>query len=206
MIRTLQLAILSGAAIVLPLSAWAHGSEFLTAKALLLRDGGVQLEVTADYGDNPMIASEEEAKNAVTNALRWQCEGNDAANSLGAPKLEKRTQPDPSSPLPVDPLSKDQAHSLLRAVWQLHPSAPSISFKVPEGSSQSVILWMQHEAQPNEKPRWVMLVSGDESPAISLTHPAPRNPFPWMPGAIACICIISGGVMLRRPRPIARLA
>ncbi len=206
MIRAFQFAIISGAAFVLPLFAWAHGSEFLTAKALLLRDGGVQLEVTADYGDNPMITNEDEAKIAVTNALRWQCEGNVAANSLVAPKLEKRTQPDPSSPLPVDPLSKDQAHSLLTAIWQLHPSAPSISFKVPEGSSPSVILWMQHEAQPNEKPRWVMLVSGEQSPAISLTHAGPRNPFPWMPGAVAGICIISGGLMLRRPRQIARLA
>ncbi len=205
MIRILQLAILSGAAIVLPLSAWAHGSEFLTAKALLLRDGGVQLEVTADYGDNPMITSEEEAKIAVTNALRCQCEGTDAANPLSAPKLEKRTQPDPSSPLPVDPLSKYQAHSMLTAVWQLHPSAPSISFKVPEGSSQSVILWMQHEAQPDEKPRWVMLVGGDESPAIVLAAPTACIPFHWMTAAIAGICLITGGVMLRRPRLVTRM-
>ncbi|MEI6537160.1 MAG: hypothetical protein WCN98_17595, partial [Verrucomicrobiaceae bacterium] len=95
--------------------------------------------------------------------------------------------------------------TLLSGVWTLRPDADSLTFKVPEKSSQSVILWMQHEDQPDEKPRWVMLVSGEESPAIALARPALINLPSWMmPAGIVGISLIAGGMLLRRPRIVSQ--
>jgi len=48
-----------------PLSALGHGAEFLSAKLTLLPEAEVLLEVTADYGGNPLIADEAAAKQAT---------------------------------------------------------------------------------------------------------------------------------------------
>lgn len=168
MICALQRLIFAGAAFALPLSASAHGSEFLVAKALVQSDGRVLLEVTADYGENPMIANETEAATAAQCAL--QIAG--GAAKLSAPRLEERTQPDPDSPLPLDPLMAGKPHQLLVAAWDIAPTGGTLRFQVPEDAGQTVILWTKNLLHPDEKPRWVMLVPGEQSPPLSIPRRA----------------------------------
>lgn len=167
MIRALQRLIFAGAAFALPLSASAHGSEFLVAKALVQNDGRVLLEVTADYGDNPMIANEAEAATVVQHVLRIA----NGAGKLAVPRLERRTQPDPDSPLPPDPMMVGKPHQLLAAVWQIAPVSEALRFEVPEDAGQSVILWTKNLLHPEEKTHWVMLVPGEQSPPIKIPKP-----------------------------------
>ena len=194
--RAFQRLILAGAAFALPLSASAHGSEFLVAKAMVQTDGRVLLEVTADYGDNPMIANEDEAAAAVRSSLRPV--GGVAA--IGEPRLEKRSQPDPDSPLPPDPMMMGKPHQLLTAVWQIKPATDSIHFEVPSDAGQTVILWTKDSMHPEEKAKWAMLVPGEQSPPISVSHMPPV----WMKP----VWLALGGILLpatlwvilRRPR------
>ena len=171
MIRAHQRLIFAGAAFALPLSASAHGSEFLVAKALVQTDGRVLLEVTADYGDNPMIASEEEAARAVQSALRPMS----GMIDLGAPRLEKRSQPDPDSPLPPDPLMAGKPHQLLTAAWLIEPSDEALRFEVPGDAGQTVILWTKNLLHPEENTHWVMLVPGEQSPSIAIPRQSRRG-------------------------------
>ena len=200
--RSVRLVIAAGAACALPLSLWAHGSEFLVAKVLKLPGGRVQLEVTADYGDNPMIGSETEAAAAVRNSLR-PAEG---AGPLPAPRLEKRSRPDPDSPLPPNPLMDGKPHQLLAAVWEFEPSTASLKFEVPPDAGQTVILWTKDTTRPDEPPRWVMLVPGDQSPPLSVPPPKRNAPLA-ISAAAGMILLLAGGWLCRwRARPLRAAA
>ncbi len=64
-LQSLKFLIIAGGAFMFPLFTFGHSSEFLLAKLCLTESGECLLEVTADYGDNPMIADENEARRAL---------------------------------------------------------------------------------------------------------------------------------------------
>lgn len=158
---------IAGGAIVLPLLASGHGSEFLEAKFFFDRSGTAHLEVTADYSGNPMIADEKEARAALDDILRVKI--GDAEHKLAdlAPvKLEPRDQPDPTSPMPRAPEFQSMKHELLTALWQWRPTGKTMQFVLPQGRQHSMVFWMKEENV--KEPRWVMLIAGDETPIIAV--------------------------------------
>jgi hypothetical protein len=176
MIHAVQHIVLAGAAVALPLSAFAHGSEFILAKMSALADGGVQLEVTADYGDNPMITSEGEAREAASSALRVKINGTARRlTECGDFLIEKRAQLDPTAPLPRDPLNEGKPHQLITAVWRSTGSDGEVSFEVPPENTQPVLLWKVEPGTAAKEVRWMMLVAGETSPAVTITRAAARH-------------------------------
>lgn len=172
--RLLTSLITAGAAIALPLSVCAHGSEFLLAKVQLMKDTSLLVEVTADYGENPMLSTEDEARAALKDVLNVRVgEQSHALNEAVPVRFEKRSKQDPSAPLPPDPLVENKPHQLLTATWRWKPQDDAIAFEVPKGTPHTLIMWVTDEQQPDVKPKWQMLIGGDVSPPISL----PRNPW-----------------------------
>ena len=169
---------IAGGAVALPLFASGHGSEFLDAKFYLDARGLANLEITADYSSNPMLANEQEARTALADAVRVTINAQDHKLADLAPlKLEPRQRPDPESPTPRGPEDPQTRHQLLTAIWQWRPAAESLTFTVPKESMQTVLFWMR---EPNiHPPRWSMLIPGDHTPAIPMP-PRPSLSAGWM--------------------------
>ncbi len=165
---------LAGGAFALPLLVLGHGSEFLEAKFYFDATGTAQLEVTADYGGNPMLSNEAEARAALADALRVSFDDKEHKLSELAPvTIESRSQPDPESPAPRGPEDAQTRHQLLTARWQWRPSATSLRFFVPMQSLHTVLFWLREpDVHP---PRWSMLIAADRTPAI----PVPPRQRPW---------------------------
>jgi hypothetical protein len=165
--RSPIIQIIAGGAIVLPLLAFGHGSEFLDAKFFFDERGKANLEITADYAGNPMITSEAEACTALADALRVSFDGHDHQLADLAPlKIEPRAKPDPESPTPRGPEDASTPHQLLTAVWQWEPFAETMRFFVPMGSQHTVLFWMREpDVHP---PRWSMLIAADRTPLIQV--------------------------------------
>lgn len=156
---------------MLPLLLYGHGGEFLEAR-LETQGGTVNLRIVAQYGDNPMIADEAEARKVLADALRIGV-GSEKTNlrldELAPLVMAPRGARDPGSPMPTSP--DDPAHSdkLLEASWNWAATEENVSFLVPETSNQVVLFWMP---TPGEKsPRWSMLAPGDQTPAIFVKLP-----------------------------------
>jgi hypothetical protein len=183
----------AGAAIALPLSVCGHGSEFLLAKVQLMKDASLLVEVTADYGENPMLSSEEEARAALKDTLNVRVgDQSHPLNEVVPVRFERRSQQDPSAPLPPDPLAEGKSHQLLTASWQWKPSADAIAFDIPKESTNTLIMWVMDEQQPTAKPKWQMLIAGDVSPPITL----PRSPWPADGFTVVLVsCLLSAGVI-----------
>lgn len=163
----------AGAAIALPLSVVAHGSEFLLAKVEMMKDTSLLVEVTADYGENPMLSTEQEARDALKDTLNLRIGDQSLPlNSVVPVRFEKRTQQDPTAPLPSDPLAENKPHQLLTASWRWKPSEESIAFELPQGRPHTMIMWVADEKQPEAMPKWRMLIGGDVSPPISIPRSA----------------------------------
>jgi hypothetical protein len=190
------LLLAAGAASLAPLKASGHSSEFILVK-VTPENGGVQLEMTADYGGNPMIASEEEAREALTHLFRVRIGARTRELGALAPvRLERRAHFDPAAPIPHDPETDAEAHQLLCGVWWWRCTAAKIAFELPESVGQSVILWTQ--AGGAAKPRWVFMVGGDVSPAIVI----PQRPAPiW---GIAGIALVGLGMAITLARGAGR--
>lgn len=158
-----------GGALLAPLSAFGHGGEFLLAHLTVLPDREVRLEITADYGENPMISSAGEAQALIPEILRLQSDGKAQALSELAPcKFEKRNTLDPTAPIPVLPDEVGKVHELLTGTWQWKATGDSLRFEVPRGNPHNVLLWVTDGQNITEKPRWNMLIAGDVSPVIAL--------------------------------------
>ena len=170
------LQLIAGGAAALPLLAFGHGSEFLDAKFFFDRAGVAHLEITADYGGNPMLANAEEAKAALIDALRIICNDEEHKLSDLAPlKIEPRAQPDPESPAPRGPEDAQTKQQLLTARWQWQPSATALRFFVPKDSMHTTLFWMREpDVHP---PRWSMLIAADRTPAIPV--PPRASLWPW---------------------------
>lgn len=200
-LRAALLIIAAGGIIASPLRAFGHGSEFMLAKVLLARDGSVQLEVTADYGENPMLSSEVDARAALTGLL--EVRGVGPVEKVAPPRFEARTRYDNTSPLPRDPAAEDKPHQLVTTVSRWKPDAESIVFEVPRNNPHNVVLWTVDEREPQAARKWVMLIAGDHSPAIAVPKPAR---WPLISAGVACLSALGIAMVFKRTRNRATLA
>jgi|GEM_PF-4190562 len=191
--------LIAGAASALPLLVYGHGGEFLEAR-LEVQGGMVNLRIVAQYGDNPMIANEAEARKVLADALRIEvgtARTNHRLDELTPLVMAPRAARDPESPMPQTP--DDHAHfdKLLEATWNWAATEEDVGFIVPETSRQTVLFWMH---TPGEKsPRWSLLVPGERTPAIFVKLPWWRSR--WATGAgvaLAFLVTITVYLYLRR--------
>jgi hypothetical protein len=166
-IRRGFLALLS-TALLAATPSLAHNGEFILAKAAPTPGGGLLLEVTADYGNNPLFSTEEQAREAIRSCLQIESRGNLLPLESIAPfAFEKHSTPDPDCPLPKTETAADEIHWLLTGRWHAQPDSEQALFSSPKQSPHSVILWTP--PAPNTPTRWAMLLGGDKAPPISLT-------------------------------------
>ena len=164
------LILAAGGAIMAPLCVFGHGAEFLSAKLTLLPEAEVLLEVTADYGGNPLIADEAAAKEALIDPIRLRRD--ETLVPLAELSAASVTQHDnwaefaPASYLPSD--AETQPHTLITAAWRWRSSEPEIVFEMPKGKMHDVLLWTRDQTNPDAPPKWMPLLSGDRSKAISV--------------------------------------
>lgn len=169
------LVILAAAVLACPLAASAHGSEFMLAKVGITRSGECVLEVTADYGGNPMIGSEDEARASLNGLLQIKSNGRvQELSELAVPIVEKHDHLDPTTPA-FQP-DMEQEHKLVVGRWRWQPQTADFTFQIPKGNPNAVLMWTANEKVPLEKPRWVIMIAGDESPVIHV----PQNLGGWI--------------------------
>lgn len=184
------LILAAGGAVLAPLCAFGHGAEFLSARLTLLPDAEVLLEVTADYGGNPMLADESAAREALADPVRLrQNDSLISLNTLGTAKISHHqnwADYAPAAYLPSD--SKDGDHSLITSAWRWRSTEPEIVFEMPKGKFNDVLLWTQDQAHPESSPKWMLLLAGDRS------RPIPIQQTPWWRGWMATAG--AGGLVL----------
>lgn len=165
----IALLILAGGVLAVPPVLSAHGTEFLLAKLTISKSRDLLLEVTADYGGNPLVVDEQAAARILPGSLRIRI-GDEVypLSRVGKLRLERRTQPDPGAPLPPGSFDPGVAHELLTAVWQGRPRGRSVRFEVPKGSQQDVLLWVIEPGVSTTSPRWLLLIEGEATPEILL--------------------------------------
>ncbi len=167
-----------------PASLLAHGSEFLGVKLRVATTRELTLELTADYGENPMISSRDEAEAVLRNQLEAEVGGTFAPISqLSTLALEDRDKPDESSPLPTD--TSGAPHQLLTAVWRWNPptEAAQVRFRVPADVKCTAVFWLDEPGVAPDQRKWSMLIGGDVTPAI----PLPSLQHSWLWPQIAVI-------------------
>ena len=169
----------TGGAAALPLLAQAHDGEFLQAR-FEARHGVLHLQIIADYGGNPMIADEAEARRVLADALRIEVGESKIQHRLDelAPlTIKPRAARDTQSPMPHTENDPEHPHQLLAASWRWSAPDGEVRFFVPETSRQTVLFWV-HE--PGASPaRWTMLVSGDRTPTIAVKRPWWKHSWLW---------------------------
>jgi len=162
------LILAAGGAVMAPLCALGHGAEFLSAKLTLLPDAEVLLEITGDYGGNPLIADESIAREALSDPLRLKY--HEALVPLAELADVNITQHDnwgefaPASYLPSD--TEGQPHTLITAAWRWRSETPEIVFEMPKGKLHDVLLWTRDQTNPEAPSKWMLLLAGDRSKAI----------------------------------------
>lgn len=177
--RSLAVLLILGCSLI-PAATFGHSTEFILAK-VTPRPGRVEVELTADYGGNPMLASVDEARAVLSKILRVKF-GDRVSDLVSEAPLhfEERTKFDPTAPIPTDPTTGAEAHHLLCAFWSAKCPASKVTFVMPSDAGQSMILWTTPES-PGKPPRWVFLLPGETSPEIPIL-PAPVWPW-WVAGA-----------------------
>ncbi|MBB5035927.1 hypothetical protein [Prosthecobacter dejongeii] len=187
--RSLILFILAGGAVMAPLFAFGHACEFLVAR-LEVKNGTLQLEITADYGGNPLLADEAAAREALRKILQVRSKGQGRTlEELSPLKMERRTDWDPQAPTAFAPAPDGQPHQLLTALWQWRADVADLTLAVPEGSLHDVLLWTRDEHLPGKQAKWMMLIEGESTPQISISRPASWK---WL----SCIAFIAVGLGL----------
>lgn len=151
----------------LPCGAWAHGSEYVYARLVLV--GKPRLEVSLEYNDNPVVDSQEQARLILEKELLLRFDGREADLAALAPRAvwsEARTFPQ-SAPVPVPQPGEGIDHRLLTV--SIEVSGP-FQLSLKPGSEQAVIYWVDEAAAGPEGPempaRWKILLSGDISPEV----------------------------------------
>ncbi len=174
-IRAFVIRISSLVILASPLHVFGHGAEFLSAKLTLLPDAEVLLEITADYGENPMISDEAAAKDALLDPIRLRRD--ETLVPLAQLAVASISQHNnwaefaPASYLPSD--TESQPHALITVAWRWRSEVPEIVFEVPKGRLHDVLLWTRDETNPAAPPKWMLLLAGDHSKAI------PMHWVPW---------------------------
>lgn len=151
---------------MLPLLAYGHGIELMQARMDWQDDGSLRLEITADYGGNPMLNSEAEARDALQDILRIDIDGTEHKLKDLAPLiLERRDQFDSTSPMPPPAEVAGTKHELITSLWQWQPTGRRVRFRVPKGSIHDVLFW-RHEGAVS--PQWCVLITGDSTPTMQV--------------------------------------
>lgn len=162
------LSILAGGAVLAPLFVFGHACEFLVAK-LEVKPDRVTLEITADYGGNPMIPDEATAQEAVRNILQVHLGGQvRRLEDLEPLKFEKRSQWDPEAPASFAPAPDGQGHLLLTGIWTWRPHTGRIALAVPDNNPHDVLLWTQDDKLPGKDAKWMLLIEGEKTPEIQV--------------------------------------
>ena len=169
------LILAAGGAVLAPLCALGHGAEFLSAKLTLLPDAEVLLQVTADYGSNPLIMDEAAALEALADPVRLrQHESLVPLATLGKATISQHhnwQEYAPAAYLPSD--TGGEAHELITSAWRWRSTEREIVFEMPKGKLHDVLLWTKDATQPAAPPKWMLLLAGDRS------RPIPIQQTPW---------------------------
>ncbi|SKA80568.1 hypothetical protein SAMN02745166_00655 [Prosthecobacter debontii] len=154
----------------------AHACEFLLAK-LEVQPERVTLEITADYGGNPLIPDEAAAREAVLNSFHVYLGGQtQRLEELEPLRFETRMEWDPTAPTAMAPPPEGQTHQLLTGIWKWRPHTDHIVLGVPEKNPLDVLLWTQNEKLPGKEAKWMLLIEGEKTPEIVIWPPVPRPP------------------------------
>lgn len=162
-----------------PSLVFGHACEFLVAR-LELTEGVVSLEITADYGANPLIADEAAARKAVKNILQVRSGGQTRSLETLAPlRLERSHQWDPAAPTAFAPPPEGEQHLLIQGKWSWKADAEEISFCVPNGNLHDVLLWTVHQPLRGTETKWLMLIEGEETPPLRVIKAQPSRSLAW---------------------------
>ena len=184
------------AALLIPASASGHGNEFILAK-LVLAPAAVQLEVTVEYGSNPMVHSEEEAIAVLTDVLRLHSPvGSRPLSELAKPRFEKRSKFDPTSPMLAAESPGHEPLQVMTVIWAWKPSTPTLALEVPRGNPHNVLFWKVDPNPAQATQRWLTLIAGDHTPDIPIPPP---GEFPVWPFLVTVILTLLPFVLLRWP-------
>ena len=170
MLRQLRITILAaGGAVLAPLCALGHGLEFITAKLTLLPEATVQLEVTADYAGNPLVADEVAAREAIANPLHVRHGGDWVSlDALSRPKVTMHSDWASCAPPSLPPTPPEAEHALVTATWRWQHADEFVSFAVPKGNMHDVFLWQGEAGDPASGPKWMLLLAGDVTKELKL--------------------------------------
>jgi hypothetical protein len=163
--------------------------EFLVAKLEVGR-GVVQLEITADYGANPMIENEAAALEAIRTILRV---GGRPLEDLAPLEYEQRKAWDAGMPA----AQEGNNHELLTGVWRWQADVPEVTFSVPDGSPNDVLLWTAAENLPGKEAKWMVLIEGENSPVVRVPQP-PSRIWPWLAVSTLVVAGLAAAVWRRR--------
>lgn len=191
MIRALRQLVLTWGALVLPLFVCAHNGEVLLSRLTLHTDGTCSLKVTADLEGNYNIRERAELAKAV-EGLFMVSTGNDnfaLSQATGAPDFSSATKLDLDSPFQHTAEELAKSYQLESAEWRWTPEPRNFILRLPDESPHTVLLWLVDETKPDAKPRWVMMVAGDESPLIQAHEAMPDSSRTRM-------MLVCGGLML----------
>lgn len=192
--HSLSLILAAGGAVLAPLCALGHGVEFLSARLTLLPQAEVLLEVTADYGSNPMLTDEAAARAALADPIRLR--QNDTLVPLASLAPSQISENDdweqfaPASYLPPD--TSTEAHQLLTAAWRWRSDTPEIIFEMPKGKLHDVLLWTRDASNPEALPKWMLLLGGDRSKAIAVAWPPWWQRWPTVMASCVLLLVVGG--------------
>ena len=181
MIRGLRTACLLGGALLLPLFASAHNGEWLLAKCTVGADNRVTVRITADAEANPRIKTQEDLVRE-TKGLLLVHDGKantDFLTSANQVEFGVDDRLDPAAPLGHTPEELAKSYTLLKLTARANVMPRKFTFRLPEKSPHTVILWLVDERLENQEPRWVMLIGGDESPLIEVDRTINDDDRPW---------------------------
>lgn len=167
----------------------AHGSEFLSARLRLTENQSViELQITADYSHNPLLADEAAAREALHEVLNVQHQGQTKRLTDLAP-LEIQAISDWQESLPASliPPPDGQTHQLLSARWRWMPDVDEVRFSIPPGCVHDVLLWQQDAGSELKS---TLLITGDVSPAIPIQRARALPVWSWLGGLLLLALLV----------------
>lgn len=158
-----------------------HGCEFLSARLSLLENNSVvELLITADYSGNPLLTDEKAARQALHEVLRIEHQGKTKRLSeLANLDIQPSNDWHGAMPASLIPPANGLTHQLLKAHWRWQPDVSEIRFSIPEDCVHDVLLWQQ---EPGAEVKSTLLITGDVSPAITISLPSRRPHWGWFIG------------------------
>jgi hypothetical protein len=159
----------------------AHGNECLFARVSQADGGDITVELTADIEGNPLIGDPGQARGILAGALQVRIgERRYRLEDLAALTWEQRTRLSDDAPVP--PPADASPHQLLTAVWHARLPGRTVTFVTPDRTPHDVLLWDAGSTPATGRPRWMLLICGEESHAYALpaTSTTSSSPFSWL--------------------------